>query len=65
MRWWRLALRNLLRQRRRALLTGSIVVVGFVAVAMTAGFVSQTFQSLKRETIRTVGGHLRILDPQA
>jgi putative ABC transport system permease protein len=64
-RWWRLAFRNLLRHRRRTLLTGSIVVIGFVAVAMMAGFVAQTFQSLKRETIRNVGGHLRILDPAA
>ena len=64
-RWWRLAGRNLLRHRRRTFLTGSIVVVGFVAVAMTAGFVSQTFRSLRRETIRNIGGHLRILDPRA
>ncbi|HKC23099.1 MAG TPA: FtsX-like permease family protein [Thermoanaerobaculia bacterium] len=65
MRWWRLAARNLFRHRRRTFLTGSIVVVGFVAVAMTAGFVSQTFRSLRRETIRNVGGHLRILDARA
>ena len=65
MRWWRLASRNLLRHGRRTALTGSIVVVGFVAVTMTAGFVSQTFTTLRKETIRNVGGHLRILDPRA
>jgi putative ABC transport system permease protein len=64
-RWWRLAARNLLRHRRRTLLTGSIVVVGFVAVTMTAGFVSQTFSSLRVATIRATGGHLRLLDPRA
>src|ERR1019366_10406332 len=64
-RWWRLAARNLLRHGRRTLLTGSIVVVGFVAVTMTAGFVSQTFSSLKAATIRGTGGHLRLLDPRA
>ena len=64
-RWAVLAARNLLRHGRRTFLTGSIVVVGFVAVTMTAGFVSQTFSSLKRATIRSVGGHLRILDPRA
>ena len=64
-RWWRLAARNLLRHRRRTLLTGSIVVVGFVAVTMTAGFVSQTFSSLEAATIRATGGHLRLLDPRA
>ncbi len=64
-RWVVLAARNLLRHGRRTVLTGSIVVVGFVAVTMTAGFVSQTFRSLKNATIRSVGGHLRILDPRA
>ncbi len=64
-RWWRLAARNLTRHRRRTLLTGSIVVVGFIATTMTAGFVSQTFSSLATATIRGLGGHLRIVDPRA
>ena len=64
-RWVVLAARNLLRHRRRAVLTGSIVVVGFVAVTMTAGFVSQTFNGLRTATIRSAGGHLRLLDPRA
>lgn len=64
-RWVLLAARNLLRHRRRTFLTGSIVVVGFVAVTMTAGFVSQTFSALKSATIRGGGGHLRILDARA
>ncbi|HSB64696.1 MAG TPA: FtsX-like permease family protein, partial [Thermoanaerobaculia bacterium] len=64
-RWARLAARNLRRHARRTILTGSIVVVGFVAVTMTAGFVSQTFSSLKAATIRGTGGHLRLLDPKA
>lgn len=41
------------------------MVVGFVAVTMTAGFVAQTFSSLRKATIQGVGGHLRILDPRA
>jgi len=64
-RWVRLAARNLRRHARRTFLTGSIVVVGFVAVTMTAGFVSQTFTSLGAATIRGTGGHLRLLDPKA
>lgn len=64
-RWAVLAARNLLRHRRRTFLTGSVVVVGFVAVTMTAGFVSQTFSALKGATIRGAGGHLRILDARA
>ncbi len=65
LRWWRLGSRNLLRHGRRTALTGSIVVVGFVAVTMTAGFVSQTFTALKAATIRGVGGHLILRDPRA
>ncbi len=65
LRWWRLAGRNLLRHRRRALLTGSIVVVGFVAVTMTAGFVVQTFEALRYATIDALGGHVRLFDPRA
>jgi len=64
-RWWRLAGRNLLRHRRRTFLTGSIVVVGFVAVTMTAGFMAQTFAGLRGATIDALGGHLRLLDPRA
>lgn len=64
-RWWRLAFRNLGRHRRRTLLTGSIVVVGYVATTMTAGFISQTFASLKKATIKNLGGHLRLVDPRA
>ena len=60
-RWWRLAARNLLRHRRRTVLTGSIVVVGYVAATMTAGFIAQTFRGLEEITIRGQGGHLRVV----
>ena len=65
LRWWRLAGRNLLRHRRRTFLTGSIVVVGFVAVTMTAGFIVQTFEALRQATIDALGGHVRLFDPRA
>lgn len=61
----RLAARNLLRHGRRTFLTGLIVLVGFVATTMTAGFVSQTFRGLKEATVRGQGGEIRILDPRA
>lgn len=61
LRWWRLAARNLFRHARRTVLTGSIVVVGYVAATMTAGFVAQTFRGLRDITIRGQGGHLRVL----
>lgn len=65
LRWWRLAARNLFRHRRRTILTGTIVVVGYVAATMTAGFVAQTFGGLKAITIRGQGGHLRVLSAEA
>lgn len=65
LRWWRLASRNLFRHRRRTVLTGSIVVVGFVAATMTAGFVAQTFRGLEDITIRGQGGHLSVVSAEA
>ena len=64
-RWWKLAARNLGRHRRRTVLTGSIVVIGFVATTMTAGFVSQTFTGLRDVTIKGLGGEIRLVDPRA
>lgn len=64
-RWWRLAARNLGRHGRRTFLAGSIVIVGFVATTMTAGFVSQTFSGLRDVTIRGLGGQVRLANPRA
>jgi len=58
-----LALRNVARNRRRSLLTGGVVVFGFAAVALSGGFMSQSFEGLKEGTIRNGTGHLQIADP--
>ena len=58
-----LALRNVLRNRRRSLLTGGVVVFGFAAIALSGGFMSQSFQGLRDGTIRNGTGHLQIADP--
>jgi putative ABC transport system permease protein len=63
--WIRLAFRNLGRHGRRTALTGSIVVVGFIATTMTAGFVAQTFIALKGATIKNLGGHIRVFNKEA
>ncbi len=63
--WLRLAARNLGRHGRRTLLTGSIVVVGFIATTLTAGFVSQSFTGLRYATIKNLGGHIRLFNSQA
>ena len=61
---WALAARNLLRQKRRAVLMGSVVAFGFAAFALAGGFMAQSFETLKDGTIRTVG-QLQIVDRRA
>lgn len=57
----RLALRNLLRQRRRSLLTLMVLVAGFTALSLAGGFMAQTFQGLSDGAIRGGLGHIQIL----
>ncbi len=57
----RLALRNLLRQRRRTALTLMVVVAGFLALSLAGGFMAQTFQGLSDAAIRGGLGHLQVL----
>ncbi len=59
----RLALRNLLRQRRRTLLTLLVLVAGFVALSLAGGFMAQTFQGLSDGAIRGGIGHLQLMPP--
>jgi putative ABC transport system permease protein len=59
-----LALRNLVRQKRRSLLMIAVVTFGFAAFALAGGFVAQSFEALREATIRSVG-HLQIVDPRA
>ena len=61
---WALAARNLLRQKRRAILMGSVVAFGFAAFALAGGFIAQSFGTLKEGTIRTVG-QLQAVDRRA
>jgi putative ABC transport system permease protein len=56
-----LAWRNLVRQKRRTFLMGSVVAFGFAAFALAGGFIAQSFEGLKEGTIRSVG-HLQIVD---
>jgi putative ABC transport system permease protein len=59
-----LAWRNLVRQKRRTLLMGSVVTFGFAAFALAGGFVAQSFEGLKEGTIRSIG-HLQVVDRRA
>ena len=59
-----LAWRNLVRQRRRTLLMGTVVAFGFAAFALAGGFIAQSFEGLREGTIRTIG-HLQAVDRRA
>jgi putative ABC transport system permease protein len=55
-----LAFRNVLRQRRRTLLTLLVLVAGYVATALAGGFMAQTFDGLSESAIRGGLGHVQI-----
>ncbi|HJW10003.1 MAG TPA: ABC transporter permease, partial [Holophagaceae bacterium] len=61
----RLALRNVLRQRRRTALTLLVIAAGFVALALAGGFMAQTFEGLSDAAIRGGLGHLQVMDARA
>ncbi|MCW8166681.1 ABC transporter permease [Verminephrobacter aporrectodeae subsp. tuberculatae] len=55
-----IAARNILRNRRRSLLTLMSIVVGFVALTSFGGFIEFSFHGLRESTIRTQLGHMQI-----
>lgn len=61
---WEFALRNVLRNRRRSVLTAGVVVFGFAAFALAGGFVSQTFDGLRQGTIRGGVGQIQVAQPE-
>ncbi len=61
---WEFALRNVLRNRRRSVLTAGVVVFGFAAFALAGGFMSQTFDSLRQGTIRGGVGQIQVAQPE-
>ncbi len=58
-----LALRNLLRQRRRTTLGLAIVTGGVVALLLAGGFINWIFQDLRESTIHSQLGHIQITRP--
>lgn len=61
----RLALRNVLRNRRRTALTLLVVIAGFMALSLAGGFMAQTFDALSHAAIRGGIGHIQLLHPNA
>lgn len=60
-----LALRNVLRNRRRTGLTLLVVVAGYIALSLAGGFMAQTFDGLSDSAIRGGLGHIQIMAPNA
>jgi putative ABC transport system permease protein len=59
--WIKIAFRNLLKNRRRSLVTLIAISVGFASVSLFRGYADSTFQGLRESAIRGEGlGHLTI-----
>jgi putative ABC transport system permease protein len=59
--WVRIAVRNLLKNRRRSLFTLLAIAIGFAAVNVFGGFTEYIFQSLEESSIYAQGnGHLTV-----
>ncbi|MFT3759314.1 ABC transporter permease [Thauera sp.] len=58
-----LSARNLLRQRRRALLALTIVAGGVVAFLLASGFINWIFQDMREATIHSQLGHVQVTRP--
>ncbi|RJR54426.1 MAG: ABC transporter permease [Desulfobacteraceae bacterium] len=60
-RWIRLASRNILRNKRRSLVTLLAIGVGFAAISLFRGYASNMYSGLKTMAIRGEGlGHLTV-----
>ncbi len=59
--WVKIAVRNLLKNRRRSLFTLLAIAIGFAAVNVFGGFTEYIFQSLEESSIYAQGnGHLTV-----
>jgi putative ABC transport system permease protein len=61
MKWMKLAIRNILRNKRRSFVTLLAIGVGFSAVSLFSGYVSNIYSGLRESAVRGEGlGHLTI-----
>jgi putative ABC transport system permease protein len=59
--WIKIALRNILKNRRRSFVTLLAIAMGFAAVSLFRGYTNNTYQGLRESAIRGEGlGHLTI-----
>jgi len=60
-KWIKLAIRNILRNKRRSFVTLLAIGVGFAAISLFRGYVSNAYSGLRESAIRGEGlGHLTI-----
>lgn len=57
-----IALRNLVRQRNRTLLTMASIALGVISLMLAAGFLDDVLTQLREATIRSQIGHFQIYD---
>ena len=60
-KWMKIALRNILKNKRRSFVTLLAIAMGFAAVSLFRGYIHNTYQGLRESAIRGEGlGHLTI-----
>ncbi len=52
---WKIAFRNILRNRRRSVMTGSAVAVGALAMLVFGGFISYIFAAFETSLVQRIG----------
>lgn len=57
---WRLALRNIFRQRMRTALTLAAIIFGVAGIVLSGGFVEDVFVQLRESTIHSHLGHIQV-----
>ena len=60
-KWMKIALRNIVKNKRRSLVTVLAIAMGFAAVSLFRGYTDNTYAGLRQAAIRGEGlGHLTI-----
>lgn len=59
----RLAVRNIVRQRRRSLIAVLAIVFGVVSLVLAAGYIEWSYWSIREESTINVTGHIQISKP--
>jgi len=58
-----IALRNVIRNRRRTLIALFIIAIGVISLILTDGFIQWIFWGMREATIQSQSGHIQIMKP--